>query len=73
MSEPIIIPVGFAPAPKRELDPKETIIESVAICAYCRDYIMSAEDVATSQNPPHVELCNSCANTEAIESYYASL
>jgi hypothetical protein len=25
MSEPIIIPVGFTPAPKRELDPLKTI------------------------------------------------
>lgn len=34
---------------------------------------LKAEQVATSQNPPHRVLCSSCADTEAIEEYYASL
>jgi len=42
------------------------------LCAYCAEHISGAE-IATSQHPPHVEVCNPCANAEAVESYYASL
>lgn len=41
-------------------------------CSKCAIRLMP-EQVATSQHEPHDILCNACANTEAVEEYYASM
>jgi hypothetical protein len=41
-------------------------------CSTCGVRLMP-EQVATSQHEPHDILCNACANTEAVEEYYASM
>ncbi len=70
-----VVATEIGATPDREIgatpDRMSKLIQAT-LCAYCAEHISGAE-IATSQHPPHVEVCNPCANAEAVESYYASL
>ena len=70
-----VVATVIGATPDREIgatpDRMSKLIQAT-LCAYCAEHISGAE-IATSQHPPHVEVCNPCANAEAVESYYASL